>query len=301
MFRGFCHVIVLTDSTRAFPAGSVAGGMVRQSCSVTTVRTVFLDFDGTLADRGVVPAAHVSAIRAARENGHRVLLCTGRPLSMLAPDVLAIGFDGVVAAAGGFVQIDGQVLVDRRFPAGLSARALQVLMHHDVGYLLEAPEAVYIAPGAHPRLHRWLTEYELTDGFNLAGLRVYDDAAAVSFSKVTCFDSPMSVTELASLIGPEVGALPSSLPVLGSSAGELFQIGVHKAVGIEVVMQHLGLTRDDVVAVGDGANDVEMLEFAGIGVAIDGGDPRLLASAKLVVPGPERSGLVDAFTQLSMI
>ena len=55
---------------------------------------LFLDVDGTYAHRGVVPAGHVAVVRAARARGHAVLLCTGRPRSMLQPRLLEAGFDG---------------------------------------------------------------------------------------------------------------------------------------------------------------------------------------------------------------
>ena len=90
-------------------------------------RAIFLDIDGTYAAHGVVPDAHADAVRAARANGHKVLLCTGRPFSMFPPHVLDAGFDGIVAGAGAWVRIDGDVLQDIRFPADLGLRAAAAL------------------------------------------------------------------------------------------------------------------------------------------------------------------------------
>ncbi|WP_062004977.1 MULTISPECIES: HAD family hydrolase [Arthrobacter] len=65
-----------------------------------TIHAVFLDVDGTYADYGVVPDAHVRAVRSARAAGHKVFLCTGRPVSMLPEHILEAGFDGLIASAG---------------------------------------------------------------------------------------------------------------------------------------------------------------------------------------------------------
>ena len=54
------------------------------------------------------------------------------------------------------------------------------------------------------------------------------------------------------------------------------------------------------IAFGDGLNDVEMLELAGIGVAIEGADPRVLAAADRTARGPEHEGLVAAFAELGL-
>ena len=63
-------------------------------------------------DRGVVPDSARTAVRRARANGHLVFLCTGRSVSQLWPAIVDIGFDGVVAAAGGYVEVGGEVLAN---------------------------------------------------------------------------------------------------------------------------------------------------------------------------------------------
>lgn len=279
---------------------------------MTGRRAIFLDFDGTYADRGLVPAGHVGAVRAARAAGNAVFLCTGRPRAMLSADVLRAGFDGLVAAAGGYVEVAEQVVLDRRFPAELARRALAVLDDHDVAYLLEAPEAVYGPPGVADRLRALLADYvsDHADGAGVAGrdgtadilalLRPSSDLGEASFGKVTIVDSPVSVTSLAAAIGDGVGVIPSSVQGIGDSAGELYLRGVHKAVGMEVAVAHLGIDRADTVAFGDSLNDVEMLEYAGVGVAIDGGHPQVLAVADHVAQGPEQEGLVAAFAALGL-
>ncbi len=270
-------------------------------------RLVFLDFDGTYAHHGVVPDAHVDAVRAARSAGHRVMLCTGRPRSMIPASVLT-ELDGFVAAAGGFVEIAGDVVVDHRFPPELAARVVTLLDDHDVAYLLEAPEALYGPPGVDRRLTDLLARHlRSTDRPEregpldiLAALRMSADLTGASFGKVTCFDSPEPVLSLAEQIGPELSALPSSIPDMGDSAGEIFLSWVHKAVGMQAVLGHLGIDVADVIAIGDGLNDIEMLEFASTAVAIQGSNPRVIAVADRVVPGPDRAGLVVAFAELGL-
>ncbi len=271
-------------------------------------RAVFVDYDGTYADHGIVPDGHVRAVRAARAGGHLVFLCTGRPLSMVLSSVLA-ELDGCVAAAGGYVEFGGKVLADQRFPVELAAQAVSLLDEHDVAYLLEAPEAVYGPPGVDRRLaalllgHLRSSDHPDREGPRdiLDALRMSDDLTGASFGKITCFDSPVPIASIAEQIGPDVAALPSSIPDMGDSAGELYLSWIHKALGIQTVIDHLGIGREQVVAIGDGLNDLEMLEFAGTAVAIEGSDPRVLKVADRVAPGPHQEGLVSLFSELGLV
>ena len=76
-------------------------------------KLIFLDIDGTLTPAGsnTPPESAMTAVRAAQAKGHKVFLCTGRNPAMLAP-VLALGFDGAVAGAGGYVFTNDEVLFD---------------------------------------------------------------------------------------------------------------------------------------------------------------------------------------------
>ena len=108
---------------------------------------VFLDVDGTYAHHGVVPAAHVEAVRAARRNGAIVLLCTGRPISGLPDSLTDAGFDGYVCSAGAYAVLESRLLLDIRFPAELAARVVATLDAHGTHYILESPQGLFARAG----------------------------------------------------------------------------------------------------------------------------------------------------------
>jgi len=234
----------------------------------------------------------VAAVTEARRNGHRVMLCTGRPKAPVKADDVAV-FDGLVAAAGGYVEVDDQVLADRRFPADLATRTVELLQANRGVYILEAPDAVRVPNGVLDRIAALLTGADRDADMGQAGhdilapLQLTDDPASESFSKITCFDLDVPALSIAAALAPEVAVVPSSIGTLGDRAGEFFLADVNKSVGIAVVQQHFGLDRRDIIAIGDSYNDLEMIAYAGIGVAIEGGVPEVLAGADLIVPRPE--------------
>lgn len=271
---------------------------------MTTPRAVFVDFDGTYADHGAVPEAHVAAVGRVRSNGHLVFLCTGRPKSMVAAHVLDGIFDGLVAAAGGYAEMGGRVLSDIRFPRPLAQRLIDLLEGAGVLYVLEAPLATYALTGSLTRLQTLLDSVlDAEEGPRdiLAGLQLVESFAGQSFGKATCFESPVPLTEIADLLRPEVALLPSSLHQLGPGSGEFYLPHVTKAVGIEVITRRLGLSAADVIAIGDGYNDLEMLQHAGVGVAVRTAPAEVRQHADLLIDGPDEHGLVEAFTTLGLI
>lgn len=273
------------------------------------MRAVFLDFDGTYADHGVVPPAHVDAVTRVRGNGHRVLLCTGRPLSILDAEVTGV-FDGVVSSAGARVDLDGQTLSDERVPGPIAARAVDVLEGYGAAYCLEAPDAMYTPERGVEQVRAMIgtllrngDEPGAGDGARtiLDAIVVPPDLRACSFAKISVWGSPVGIEQLAAEIGRGLRALPNSVSGDAARSGELQNARIDKADGVALVAAHLGIGIEDTVAAGDGMNDVGMLAAAGAAIGIEGSPAAVLEHADLVAPGPARHGLVGAFGRLGLL
>lgn len=270
--------------------------------SASDRRLVFVDIDGTYAHHGAVPAAHEEAVVAARAAGHRVLLCTGRSAGMLPRGILDVGFDGIVASAGCYVEVGGTVLVDRRIPDDLAARVLGTLDRSGAAYILEAPDGVYAHPGVAGRLRDLLTEPDGQQGTVdfLGMIEARADLSQTSFAKATYLGSSWSSAAVLDAVGPGLGHVPTSLAHADDHSGEIHLLDVHKAVGIRAVVDHLGAHGDEIIAFGDGINDLEMLELADTAVAIEGSHQRVLDAADLVAAPPADGGLAPVFAALGL-
>ena len=73
---------------------------------------IFFDIDGTLWDEKMqIPESTIPTIKQLQKNGHKTFLCSGRSSSNINDKrLLGIGFDGIVAACGNHVEMDGKVL-----------------------------------------------------------------------------------------------------------------------------------------------------------------------------------------------
>ena len=107
-------------------------------------KLIFLDIDGTLTSPGsnTPPESAMTAVRKAQAKGHKIFLCTGRNPAMLAP-VLALGFDGAVAGAGGYVFTNDEVLFDCPMKKEDFETGMRLLKENGVFRTIEARDATW--------------------------------------------------------------------------------------------------------------------------------------------------------------
>ncbi len=272
----------------------------------TPPRAVFLDVDGTyLNDRGVVPQSAREAVIRARANGHLVFVCTGRSTAILPQHVLEAGFDGVIASAGGYVEIDGEVLARHTVPIEYLRLVVEYFDARAVDYFFEANSGLYGSGNALSRVREMLYGAR-PDGSVLAavgtGLSTILEAFVLDadlirddIAKISILSSAVPIEEIRAEFAGIFDLVPATVSRFGPNSGEMSLRGVHKAKGIEVVLEHLGLDRSDTIAFGDGFNDLEMLEFVRVGVAMGNAPARVIDAADHVTDSPDADGIWNGF------
>lgn len=243
-------------------------------------KVVALDIDGTLlkwvegagsTHEEVSPAVY-DAVRRAREAGAHVVLASGRsPHGMtgvadlldLHPGEPADGSRAddqlwVVASNGAVVfrYPPLEVVHEELFDAGPAVKA--VLERH--------PNALVAVEerGVGYRVTSHFPEGELSGDMIVTEL---DELVAGPVSRVIIRDPEATADEFVAL-AEELGLHGTNYIVGWTAWLDIAPIGVSKASGLERVCAELGCTAADVLAIGDGRNDIEMLEWAGRGVAM---------------------------------
>ena len=75
---------------------------------------------------------------------------------------------------------------------------------------------------------------------------------------------------------------------------EIMAPGISTGAALRLLLRHLGLNASEVMAIGDGPNDLDMLRTAGIGVAVGNAPPEVLAGVKYIVSSSDRDGVAEA-------
>lgn len=253
------------------------------------------DVDGTLLneDELVTPRTK-AAVLAAVEAGTQFVLATGRPPRWIPPVVDALGFAPMAVCA------NGAVLYDSATDRILSARTLSVEVLAQL-----AEMATRVIPGAGlavervgSRAHDAATPQFLSSpGYEHAWLNPdntevsIEDVLNAPAVKLLIRKAGARSADMAAALAPHVGIEGDLTYSTNNGLIEVTPLGVSKATGVEEVARPLGITAEDVVAFGDMPNDIPMLLWAGLGVAMGNAHREAKAAADEVTTPNTDDGL----------
>ncbi|MBD5084838.1 MAG: HAD family hydrolase [Clostridiales bacterium] len=273
-------------------------------------KLIFLDIDGTLTEPGKnePPTSAVEAVRIARANGHRVVLCSGRSRGMLSP-LLAYGFDGLVGSAGGYIEYGGQVIYDCPMTPEQQGQAMRVLADNGIFRTVEGKEHSYTdegfkqflrenaGAGGNSELLRWREQIEGELGIRPMAEYQGEPIYKIVFMcrRAEDLQGPMRV------LGDSFGFCLQGTDQYGVINGELINKAFHKGTAVQRLSQYTGVPIEDTIAFGDSMNDLEMIQTAGLGICMGNGSEALKKIADEVCPPVGEDGLFRAFQSHGLI
>ena len=274
----------------------------------------FFDIDGTLVGFGkmeLLPSTQ-TALAAAKQAGHQLFICTGRSVMQVPGWLKTDTFDGIVASAGANVYYHGKEIFLQPIAEDIVRRSADLFLEHRIPFVLQGKKYNYIAKS----MYREIIEALAAKGsFSVAAVeKLFGDCVQTGdtpTSEVAAEgDAVLSMMyeraifdheTMREKLGPALKVNPSSFNKPDPYSGEITQAGITKATGIQTVMDYLGLPREETAAFGDGYNDIEMLTFAGTGVAMGDAPDAVKASADIVAEPLEADGLYLAMQKMNLL
>jgi Cof subfamily protein (haloacid dehalogenase superfamily) len=259
-----------------------------------TVRAVAMDLDRTIVGESLqLTPRLVAAVRSVDEAGITPILATGRMFRSSRPFAAELGVTAPLICYQGALIADpvsGEWLEHHPMPVGTAREVIEAIRARGEHVNVYVDDELYV-----DELNLYALEYA-----RHAKLEAHPVGDVVAWlreptTKLVVVGEPERLDVLeAELKDTYDGRLfiAKSLPFFL----EVAQPGVSKGCALEWVAKRLGMDTRDVVAFGDGANDIELLETAGLGVMIDTGDVALEPVAGWRVPRPEDEG-VAAFLE----
>ena len=256
-----------------------------------SIKAIFFDVDGTLLSHSQndVPQSTRVAIRELRKRGVQTVVATGR--HMVEFEQLPVGnikFDA-------YLTLNGNLRLDtnRKVYAGtpIDNGEMEILAR-----IFQARKVPFVLIGEQDRYINYVNETVIrtqaeTKGTvpsvgKYKGEKVYQILAFVPEREKEILDNLLDECQITSWNDTGIDIIPRE-------GG--------KSAGIQKYLEETGITREEIMAFGDGENDIEMLKFAGIGVAMGNASDEVKAAADYVTDTVDKDGIAKALKHFGLI
>ena len=256
------------------------------------IKAIFFDVDGTLLSHSIsdVPASARKALRLLHEQGKLLFLATGRHRRELEKlPVRDLPFDGYLTMTGHLCyDAHWQPVLSRPLPPEIRAGLDRMFQEKQLPLIMVHEGISYINYADH--------EVE----------RCLRDVSTAPPKVGTLLDLPVFGAVFFGQRERVQQLIDRSLPGCGLTSWhpegfDLMTPQTGKELGIQELMKQFHLSREEIMAFGDGDNDAEMLSFAGIGVAMGNGSKQARESADYVTDSIDDDGLWNALVKLCVL
>lgn len=259
-----------------------------------TIKLVAIDMDGTLLNRQkLVPEENRQAVAQAIEKNIYITIATGRMPGSASYFAKELGMTNcpVISCNGGVVKsLDGKKNI---FEAHFEKQTLIELI--EMSYANNWYIRWYIGDTIYVRYfdENMFPAYRTTKGLDI--VPVGDDYANYldNVTQLVVCDITGHIQDVYDKIADEFGDVIG----LQQNTGYTMDItppGITKAVGLSKLAEYLGIKQEEVMAIGDGDNDLTMVEYAGMGVAMDNGIDDLKKIAQFITKDCDDGGVAYA-------
>ena len=262
------------------------------------IKMLVFDVDGTLVARGnnKVEASALQAINEARAKGIQILIATGRSYFFIIDHVKEVICPDYYVTVNGSCLIgkDEKVIERYDIPKDIAKRFAEYCRKHEYPVGFKYADGI----GTYAGLEAFIKPYI---GLDHPGKKfIFDDYDYSHLEK----EDPLGIfliapTEYQKEIQKEFPELV--ITIAYDHAYDIYRVDVDKTKTIESVMNKLGIQWDQVISFGDGENDIEMLQKAGIGVAMGNASDLVKQHADYITDNILDDGILKAFKHLHII
>ena len=256
------------------------------------IKAIFLDIDGTMVsfETHCVPENTKNALREARKRGVKVFVSTGRHSS----DITNLGdleFDGYITLNGAYCNVGKEVIYKKSIPRGIIEAFVQYEeeIAHIPCFFVEADKAS--ANMTDEKITQMMEMVKFTPRPILPSREFIDKEI---FQITAFFPVEMEDEIMKHLPGCEASRWYPTF-------ADINAMGVDKSIGLEKIGEYFGFGVDEMMAFGDGGNDISMIKYAGTGVAMGNAGEEVKLSADYVTTSVDDDGVGNALRYFGVL
>ena len=257
---------------------------------------IALDVDGTLTNsRKEITDRTRSALIEAQRQGKKVIVASGRHqfgLKDIAKELMLDKFGGYIMAFNGGRIIDastGEVLSARLFPHESIKPVCDAVKDANITVITYEGDTIIM----NDKVNDYT--YIEKDVHKIEMVVVDDFLSSIKFdvNKILLAGEPDELDEYQKLLSKRYDGL---LEIYKSAPYflELMPFGISKGSMLPLLLEKLHISREELIAFGDNYNDMTMIGYAGMGVAMANGEPEIKKIANYVCPSNDEDGIAQA-------
>lgn len=255
------------------------------------MRILFFDIDGTLVDHpsGIwpIPADVMCELERLHEAGDKLIICSGRPYTMIEDELRLPIFDAYVACNGAQVMVGGQTIFLAHLDPDIAHKAADLFEDLGCEYMLETAHHIYIER-RYKELHDFFASF-FPDGFFTHDFD-RDEVLARTMKLEAKVDAD-SYERVSSTIIESIGYAANVDRHGTEHALEVYSKHITKGEGVRQALAHFDASPEQAYAFGDGVNDIEMFRACGTSVAMGNADEELKRMADAITDPVWEGGL----------
>lgn len=265
---------------------------------MSTIKIIAIDQDGTLLnDDGSVSERNVQAVKTAVSRNIKVIIATGKTRGSAVRVMARLGIQAPGVFTQGLVicNADGSIRYEQALDRETAVQLIQFAESHNLpqsaycGLRILTPRADVYQTILHEKYH------EPAPVVVGSLLDIIDD---IRINKLLLADeeTPLETRQaLKDLVG-EKATVTQGVP----EYQEVLPPGASKGRGVQMLLDDLGINTADMLAIGDGENDLEMLEMAGVGVAMGNAGTAVKAVADFITSDNNHDGVAEAIEKFAL-
>lgn len=253
---------------------------------------VFVDVDGTIIDHSTrtIPESAKTAIKKAQENGHVIVISTGRPPCLFYGIEKEVGVDSYIAANGRYVVHHEEVLLNNIIPKDIVKKMVEYVDENDIDIAFEGLHE-FKRRSNHTDLY-----IKFSENFHIEIPKLDPDFYIDNdVYQITLYQQHADLSVFEAAFPELTFAISCDYGIDVNTKGGL------KEQGIAAFIDKYSIKMEDIIAIGDGHNDISMFDYVDTSVAMGNSHETVKKHAKYVTDDVSQDGLFKAFKMLELI
>ena len=250
---------------------------------------IFIDLDGTVLNNGKPAKGVIEGIKKLKENKHIVAIATGRSPVLLYDHHITLGIDYLILSNGSYVMHNNKIIYERYIPNDIVKRTMEIADEIKADLVIEYLDG-YVS---------YRKDSDVSDRFS-------ETFQIEKPNLDRTFYPTKNVFSMVVFENDQLEYMFSKLPELDFHKATKFGYDVNmkgdlKAEGVRELIKYLQYSSDDIYAIGDGPNDIQMLQEVKHGIAMGNAVSSLKEVAEFVTTNVDDFGFVNALKHYNLI